>query len=169
MPKAAVKVEGVYNSASPLSMGGLSADLPADHPCTVSKTPGRINIEFTYYKDKSLVSPFMTATFEQRQAQKKEELAKRLSAFKENNPKIIRVGPLKEEDGPGGKIVYFDALIDCSEYTHKERPEVYLNALAHTGALFVFIDIEGYLTGEEAKAFVVETMTNIAKADLSKL
>jgi hypothetical protein len=42
-------------------------------------------------------------------------------------------------------------------------------ALAHTGTLFVLIDIEGYLTGEEAKAFVVEAKMNIAKADLSKL
>jgi hypothetical protein len=170
MPKTAVDVSGGWKLAKgALGMGSLNAELPANHPCT-GNIPGKIGIEILYYRDKNLATlTHEWPSMEEEQATRKKEYEKQVVEQQKSTPQLIRIGPVKTEDGPGGKILYYDSLFNCSEEKHQERPEVSLYAISHTDNLFVKIEISGYLTADEAKAFAIEVMTNIAKVDLSQL
>lgn len=170
MPRAAVDVSGAWKLArGALGMGSLNAELPANHPCT-GNVPAKIGIEILYYRDKHLASATQQwPSREEQQADRKKEYEKQVVEQQKSTPQLIRIGPVKTEDGPGGKIVYYDSLFNCSEEKHQERPEVSLYAISHTDNLFVKIEISGYLTADEAKAFAIEVMANTLKADLSKL
>ena len=169
VPKTAVHPSGTWGGSGPLRMGSLVAELRADHPCTDSKTPGHLSVQLIYYADKSPLLSQQLASTEQQYAEKKKRFESDMARAPQNQwPRLIHWGPVKTEDGPGGKLVYYDSLVDCSEYKHMERPEVWLFAISHTDRFFAEIEITGNLNGEEGKAVATEVMTNISKADLSK-
>lgn len=162
MPRAAVDIRGNWQLAEGIGLGSLTARLPANHPCTGDE-PARIIIDIVYYRDKEMASILgMWRSMEGEQAEKKKQYEELITELK-SLPRLIRIGPVKTEDGPGGKILYYDSVVDCSEGKHQERPEVLLFAIAHTDNYFVKIEISGYLTGDEAKAFANEVMTNISR------
>jgi hypothetical protein len=169
IPKAAVDISGDFTLGRQSGGGNLAASLPANHPCTASKTPGSITIDIDYYRDAKLANfANVWPGMEERYAARKKEAEEQVPDKKDNS-RLIRAGPVKSEDGPGGKILYWDSLVDCSERKHQERPEVSLYAIAHKDDFFVTIQITGNLTWDEAKAFAIEVMTNTSNVDFSQL
>ncbi len=162
LPKNAADAGGGW-TAGPISMGRLHAELPANHPCTDSKTPGHLNVDIVYYKDKELVTPFQAAASEQ-------EFAKKVAKYQEDvkartaaaTARQIRLSPVKTENVTAGKLAYYDGLLGCVADGNKERPEVELFAIVNTDRLFAKLEITGSMTADEARAVAVEVMTNLS-------
>ena len=165
VPKNAVNASGMWSRI----VGSLSAEIVASHPCTTSKSPGRLNVQLVY-QSYGILLPQSVADQEQSYADKKQQLERDLTnAAKNPLANVMHEGPLKSEDGPGGKLVYYDKVVDCSEGKHQERPEVRLFAVSRADRLFAKIEITGNLSGEEAKAVATEVMGNLSKVDVSAM
>jgi hypothetical protein len=68
-----------------------------------------------------------------------------------------------------GRIAFFDDVVDCSEYQHREHPDATLGGMLKTGRIFGTIEVEGPITANEIRAIALGTMAKITKTDFAAI
>jgi hypothetical protein len=166
LPKNGSVRGGQYAASGPMGMGGGSADLPFEHPCTKSeKYPARISVAVTYYADEMAELLKM-----QGDAANQQTLENAMSGLKRG-----QAPPMREKLG-GGEIVYVRYETECQPETidtgkrtqYPPTPHVKLKGVALTANVRLEVDLEGTISFDLAKAAVSEVFENLKKADFSK-
>jgi hypothetical protein len=166
LPKGGSIRGGDFNASGPMGMGGGSADLPFDHPCTQSnKFPARISVAVTYYAGEMAQILQM-----QGDAANQQTLADAMRGLKKG-----QAAPKREKLG-GGEIVYVAYETECQPETidtgktttYPPTPHVKLKGVALTANVRLEVDLEGAYPLDRAKAAVSEVFENLKKADFDK-
>jgi hypothetical protein len=167
LPKSGSIRGGDFNAAGPMGMGGGSAGLAFDHPCTKSeKFPARISVAVTYYADEMAELLKM-----QGDAANQQTLENAMSELKRDSH-----APRREKLG-GGEIVYVTFETPCQPETidtgkittYPPTPHVKIKGVALTANVRLEVDLEGLISWDLAKAAVQEVFENLQKADFSKM
>lgn len=166
LPKSGTIRGGDFNAAGPMGMGGGSADLPFDHPCTQSnKFPARISVAVTYYGGE--MAQMLQMQGDAANQQTLENAMGELGRTKHS--------PRREKLG-GGEIVYVAYETECQPETidtgktttYPPTPHVKLKGVALTANVRLEVDLEGAYPLDRAKAAVSEVFENLKKADFEK-
>ena len=166
LPKSGSIRGGDFNAAGPMGMGGGSADLPFEHPCTKSdKFPARISVAVTYYGGE--MAQMLQMQGDAANQQTLENAMGELGRTKH---------PPKREKLGGGEIVYVAYETECQPETidtgktttYPPTPHVKLKGVALTANARLEVDLEGRISWDLAKAAVSEVFENLKKADFEK-
>jgi hypothetical protein len=168
LPKSGAIRGGSYNASGPMGLGGGSADLPFDHPCTKSeKYPARISLAVTYYGGEmaQMLQMQGDAANQQTLQNAMDELGR------------TKHPPRREKLG-GGEIVYVAYETECQPETidtgkpatrYPPTPHIKLKGVALTANVRLEVDLEGRISADLAKAAVAEVFENLKKADFEKV
>jgi hypothetical protein len=166
LPKSGTIRGGDFNAAGTMGMGGGSADLPFDHPCTQSnKFPARISVAVTYYGGE--MAQMLQMQGDAANQQTLENAMGELGRTKH---------PPRREKLGGGEIVYVAYETECQPETidtgktttYPPTPHVKLKGVALTANVRLEVDLEGAYPLDQAKAVVSEVFENLKKADFEK-
>jgi len=159
-------IRGGQYTAGPMGMGGGSADLPFEHPCTKSeKFPARVSVAVTYYGGEMAELLKM-----QGDAANQQTLESAMGELRKGQR-----SPVREKLG-GGEIVYVTFETECQpetidtgkQTTYPPTPHVKLKGVALTANVRLEVDLEGKISLDLAKAAVTEVFENLRKADFDK-
>jgi hypothetical protein len=159
-------IRGGQYTAGPMGMGGGSADLPFEHPCTKSeKYPARVSVAVTYYGGEMAELLKM-----QGDAANQQTLESALGELKTGQRSPVR------EKLDGGEIVYVAYETECQPETidtgkqtkYPPTPHVKLKGVALTANVRLEVDLEGKISLDVARAAVAEVFENLKKADFEK-
>ena len=170
-PKATAPatISGTWTDAGPLAMGVFGCELLATHDCEVTKSPGKLTLAIRVIKDPELNSPMQVDGLKQQYADEVGKLKDRAAKLKPGTGRLIRASKVIEEVIPGGQIAYYDLLGDCSEDTHRERPEAWLTGIVWTANAYGSFTVEGAITADEAKTAAFELMKKFVATDFTKV
>ena len=166
LPKSGTIRGGDFNAAGPMGMGGGSADLTFDHPCTRSnKFPARISVAVTYYGGE--MAQMLQMQGDAANPQTLENAMGELGRTKH---------PPRREKLGGGEIVYVAYETECQPETidtgktttYPPTPHVQLKGVALTANVRLEVDLEGAYPLDQAKAVVSEVFENLKKPDFEK-
>ncbi len=178
LPEGVANAGGQYNSAGMVGIGFAAADLPFVNPCAnqTTKYPGRISFDIKHYSGEGIELFKMQIDGEESQ-----RLQNAMEEFKEAHAKLaaapktgafgglVSVSPLKTEKSSGGTIIYYDYYTDCSEGVKRSKPSARLMGAAHNENTAINIEVDGFISGEAAKAAASKVLANFAKTDFTKL
>lgn len=166
LPKSGSVRGGDFNAAGPMGIGGGSADLPFDHPCTKSdKFPARISVAVTYYGGE--MAQMLQMQGDAANQQTLENAMGELGRTKH---------PPRREKLGGGEVVYVAYETECQpetidtgkDTTYPPTPHVKLKGVALTANVRLEVDLEGAISLDLAKSAVSEVFENLKKTDFEK-
>ncbi len=170
MPKGAVDVSGQYQTSGAVGMGGASAHLPFQHPCTRGDPyPGHIILDVRHYGDPRVFAMQADAVAAQTIEDDTAEYARRRDKVQKETNSLDRISEVKTESASDGRLVYFDFYVDCSVRVKRSHPYAYLTAVKHTESTLLTITIEGWISAEAARNAAIEVMGKLRDADFSSM
>ncbi len=169
LPEGGANASGVMNAAGGMGLASLACDLPAKYPCVSEKYPVRVRIALQFHASQELIDLQAGPMQAQDMANQTAEFQRRLKGVTPGKARVLRVDALKTEPAPGGSLVRYDYVVDCSEETHRERPYANLHAVSRNGLALLSLDIAGVATAKEAVAIANGVMGRFVKGDFSTI
>jgi hypothetical protein len=175
LPRIGVDQAGSFNMAGEMGMGSGAAQIPFGHPCiTSTKYPARVSLAVTYYGGEMAAMLQMQgdAADQQTLQNATRELTRAYNSLGSKSP---GKNPVRTEDLPGAKIVYFDFKSECPAEgaagsggaSRPPIPNVRLKGVARTDNVRMEISVEGQISTELAMTVVREVVENLKKTSFA--